>query len=630
MSKVKKKVIAAPVKFEKEILKDSNDLKWKWSIVAVTIISFGLSIFNDYVLDDFIVIIKNNFTQRGFSGIWNILSKDTFAGMTESNVMVLSGGRYRPLSVVTFAIEHQFFGNTAFISHLINLLIYSFSGILLYDLLKKILSFRAAEAKSIIQSKAAAITLLFIALPAHSEPVINIKGRDDLMCLMFFLLASIQLLKYVNNGSVKNILLSSLFYFLSLMSKETALTFVAVFPLILYFFTNSKGGKATSVSFVFLSLALLFLLFRYLATKDNGGTPSNDVLNNPFVNATTGQRYATIFLSWLYYLKLFLYPVHLSYDYNYNQFPLTDFGDWRVILSLIIHAALFVYAFLNIKKKSIFSFAILFYFITFSILSNFFFNIGTIFADRFIFIPSIGFCIVVVLSALNFFNRMQTSTDIKWLKKIPQVFLVIILVLFSIRNIARCPDWKDNNTLFIADTDEAPNSAKIQLNAGLAYLSLSEKTDTVMRDSLLHTAMIHLRKGIDIYPTFIDGYMNMGVTYSRLRDLTNAEIWWNKARMIDPKHPSLSGYDRIIRDNYFNIGLQKGIDRKFDESISFMKLALKYDTLNADILYNIGGAYFTMQKIDSAVYYFQRTISIKPDYVNAAQALQAIQMQRFK
>ena len=94
---------------EKIISKDENisDNKWKWVIVVVAFVSFGLSIFNNYALDDFIVIAKNNFTQKGFSGIWNILSKDTFAGMPESDIMVLSGGRYRPLSLVTFAIEHQ-------------------------------------------------------------------------------------------------------------------------------------------------------------------------------------------------------------------------------------------------------------------------------------------------------------------------------------------------------------------------------------------------------------------------------------------------------------------------------------------------------------------------------------------
>ena len=395
---------------EKIISKDENfsDNKWKWVIFVVAFVSFGLSAFNNYALDDFIVLVKNNFTQNGFSGIWNILSKDTFAGMTESDIMVLAGGRYRPLSLVTFAIEHQLWGNNPFISHLINVSIYAITGILLYNFLKKILTFSLKESTEKTSLKAALITLLFITLPAHSESVINIKGRDDLMCLLFFLLSVLQLLKYTQSGHKKNFIYSSILFFFSLMSKETAITFVLIYPLILYYFTNSKTAKKTSVSLVYFSIALVFLIFRYLATKDNQGIPSNDVLNNPFVNATNEQKFATILLSWFFYLRLLIYPVDLSYDYNFNQIPLTDFSEYRVLLSLCIYSSLILFAFYLFKRKSIYSFSILFYLITFSILSNLIFNIGTIFADRFIYIPSLAFCIFIYFRKFLPFRKNQS------------------------------------------------------------------------------------------------------------------------------------------------------------------------------------------------------------------------------
>ena len=249
----------------------SSDVRWKWFIAFAAVASFGLSVFNYYALDDFIVIVKNNFTQKGFSGIWSILSKDTFAGMTESDIMILSGGRYRPLSLVTFAIENQLWGNQSLISHLINVLIYVFIGILLFYFLKNILAFPINSDKKLIQTKAALITLLFITLPAHSEPVINIKGRDDLLCLMFFLLSSLQLLKYIQSKINKHIFYSSIYFFLSLMSKESALTFVIIFPLILYFFTDTSTSKKIKTTSIYTAIAILFIFFRYLATKDNHG-----------------------------------------------------------------------------------------------------------------------------------------------------------------------------------------------------------------------------------------------------------------------------------------------------------------------------------------------------------------------
>ncbi len=603
----------------------SSDVRWKWFIAFAAVVSFGLSVFNDYALDDFIVIVKNNFTQKGFSGIWSILSKDTFAGMTESDIMVLSGGRYRPLSLVTFAIENQLWGNQSLISHLINVLIYVFIGILLFYFLKNILAFPINSDKKLIQTKAALITLLFITLPAHSEPVVNIKGRDDLMCLMFFLVASIQLFKYIQYKVNKHLLYSSIFFFLSLMSKETALTFVLIFPLMLYFFTNATTSKKIKTTSIYTTIAILFIFFRYLATKDNHGIASIDVLNNPFINATPEQKFATIFLSLFYYLRLMLFPIHLSYDYNYNQIPLTNFTDWRVLLSIIIHLGFIVIAISLYKKKSIYSFAILFYFITFSILSNFFFNIGTIFADRFIFIPSIGFCIALVFVCFGISEKFKLNEKKKFIIS-PSFFIFLIIIsLFSIRNIARCNDWKNNNTLFIADTKNAPNSAKIQLNAGIACIYLSDKKVTIEQDILLNKALHHLQKGINIHPGFTDGYMNVGVAYSRLRDLKNAEVWWNKARKINPKHEKFPEYDRIICNSYIAAGLKNASVGNIKESIINFKNALNYDSLNIDVLYNLGGAYFTIQKNDSAKYFFQKVLQKNPSHQNALDGLNAVE-----
>ena len=235
-----------------------------------------------------------------------------------------------------------------------------------------------------------------------------------------------------------------------------------------------------------------------------------------------------------------------------------------------------------------------------------------------------------VLLAFELYERYKTRKNAKFLRGVGLTFFTAVILLFSLRNIDRCPDWKDNNTLFIADTDEAPESAKIQLNAGIAYLKLGEKNDSTVKDSLLKKAMFHLQKGIAIYPAYADGYLNMGVVYSHLRDPANMELWWNKARKISPNHDGFREYDKILSSYYFSVGLQKGIEKKFTESISNMMHALRFDTLNADILYNLGGAYFTIQKTDSAKYFFQKTLSIISNYQKALAGLQEIEMHELK
>ena len=95
--------------------KSLNPLMW---IVFAALLSYGLSLLNHYALDDFIVIVKNKFTRQGFAGIWNILTHDSFAGVTSGNIAGLAGTRYRPLSIITFAIEHQLFNDNPFISQI--------------------------------------------------------------------------------------------------------------------------------------------------------------------------------------------------------------------------------------------------------------------------------------------------------------------------------------------------------------------------------------------------------------------------------------------------------------------------------------------------------------------------------
>lgn len=590
-----------------------SNRQWLW-ISAVAYISYGISIFNDYALDDFIVIVKNKFTHQGFAGIWNILSHESFAGMTDGNVAGLAGIRYRPLSLITFAIEHQFFGSSPFISHLINVFLYACSGVLLF---KWLILFKTTFSEKNWKQIAFTASLLFIVLPVHSESVINIKGRDDLLCLLFFLLASNQLFRYANSSGAKNLLLSVLYYFLSLMSKETAITFLAAFPLSLFLFSDVTRKKIITSSFLFGAMAFLFLLFRFLATKENAGTMSDDVLNNPFVDATSAQHYATIFLTWLLYFKLLIFPLHLSYDYNYNQIPLTDFSNPLVLLSITIHLGLFVIAIYYFRKKPVYSYSILFYFITFSVVSNLFFNTGTPLAERFVFIPGIGFCLAVSTLVINALEKIK-------LPKTSSILLLLsVLSLFSIRNIYRCRDWKDNNSLFLADVNQTPNSAKSQLNAGIACLNLATESTGAEKEKWIDQSFAYLQKGISIYPNKIDGYINIGVAYSWKNDFENAELWWNMARALDPVSTELITPNKVLANHYFKKGMQLGVEKNYTASIGTMIHALQYDSSNAEILFNLGGAYFTIKNSDSAVYYFEKTLLLSPGYPNATEGLNA-------
>ncbi|MBL0048527.1 MAG: DUF1736 domain-containing protein [Bacteroidetes bacterium] len=594
-----------------------NYLKEYLFITALAFTNFGASIFNKYALDDYIVLVKNTFVQRGFAGISKILSKDTFAGMTDANLMVLSGGRYRPLSLVTFAIENQFFDNNPGLSHFINVLLYALTGIVLLHVLVRIFS-----GNNLL---ALCTTVLFMVLPIHSEAVINIKGRDDIMCFLFFLMAVICLFKYVDSTKLIWFISATLLYFLSLLSKETALTFVLIFPLLLYYFSPLKATKIIQTSLGFIAGMLLFLALRYAATHDNGAIPSNDIFNNPFAFMNGEQHYATIFLTWLIYLKLIFYPLHLSYDYNFNQIPATTFSDWRVILSLVIYTGGLVLALFLFRKKSIYSFAILFFGITFSILSNLFFNIGAPIAERFMYMSSLGICIAVIKFLMDVVDRFSTSAP-SAKKYTPVLVLVGLIVIGSAYlNIARCADWEDSNTLFIADVKNVPQNSKANLNASLAYLKLSEDSiNKTHNAAMLDSAKKYIEKALAIYPARADGYLNMGVIYSWKDNFDSAEVWWDRARNIEPNSATLKGYEKVLSDHYYKKGLKKGVDKDFAGSIADLQHAYRYDTLNAALTYNLGGAFYTVKEYEKAKLFWKKTLRLDPNNQGAIGGLNAL------
>ena len=96
---------------------------------------------HDYALDDAIVITDNQYTQDGLAGLKGIFSYDTFYGFfkEEGKSKLVAGGRYRPLSLATFAVEISIFGASPFVSHIVNALLFALCGYLVFYVLNEIL-----------------------------------------------------------------------------------------------------------------------------------------------------------------------------------------------------------------------------------------------------------------------------------------------------------------------------------------------------------------------------------------------------------------------------------------------------------------------------------------------------------
>ena len=166
--------------------------------IVVFILGFVLyanTLGNGYAFDDSIVITDNQFTQKGFAGIPDLLTKDFFEGLYGKS-LELTGGRYRPLSLVSFAIERGIFGDNPLIGHLVNALIYGLCCLFLFHVVARFTSYTS--------SIPYVTSILFCFHPIHTEVVANIKSRDEILCFLFLML-TIRLFQKFEKISAKKI-----------------------------------------------------------------------------------------------------------------------------------------------------------------------------------------------------------------------------------------------------------------------------------------------------------------------------------------------------------------------------------------------------------------------------------------
>ena len=224
-------------------------------------------------------------------------------------------------------------------------------------------------------------------------------------------------------------------FFLALMSKENAITFLAVVPLAFLIFRNISVINSIKRTIPLLASAIVFLIIRSsILGMDFGGTPL-ELMNNPFlkfenyswVPFSFTEKMATIIFTLGKYLQLMAFPHPLSHDYYPRAIDIMQFTDWKVILSLFSYLALVIIALKNWRTDKYISFGILYYLITLSIVSNIIFPIGTNMGERFLFMPSLGFAIVLA--------RLLT----KYIKVEKTLLLIsgLIILAYSFKTISR-------------------------------------------------------------------------------------------------------------------------------------------------------------------------------------------------
>ncbi len=573
-------------------------------IFLAAFLLYGNTLTNDYALDDLIVIKENTFTKKGLSGIREIFSYDSFTGFFGTEKKLVAGGRYRPLSIASFAIEYALAGGlNPFLSHLINILLFALTGSLIFIIFSRLI--KSPPGKPWHLGIPFVASILFIAHPVHTEVVANIKGRDEIFALLFPLAALWLTLRYFEKKKPLMLLLANICFFFGLLSKENAIMFVIMVPLTIYFFTKIplKDNLKVGVSFLFTALIFVFVRFLVLGYMNSGELPK-ELLNNPFLDATQGQKFGTILYTLGLYVKLLFFPHPLTHDYYPYHIPLVSMTDWKAVLSLGIYLFMIVYAVLKFKSKSVISYGIIFYLSTLFIVSNLLFPVGTFMNERFIYMPSLGFVIILACLIVNKLPLIIKKESAY--KKTAVMLLIVILVLFSLRTYTRNRVWKDNFTLFTTDVLVSENSVKCNVSAGGDYQEKARlETDLSKQAEYYELSMKHLEKAIRIYPKASNGLLLYGNALAMYKkDYKQAIVQYLTVLDFDP-------YNKNAFTNALQVMGSLDNSHESEYKIRILKHLNSINPASSEVNYSLGKIYGQFKgNLDSASWFLERSINL--------------------
>ncbi len=319
-----------------------------------------------------------------------------------------------------------------------------------------------------------------------------------------------------------------------------------------------------------------------------------------------------------------------------------DFTNVYVIISIVLIIAIILYTLKNLNRKTPLLFGIAVFSIGIFPMINIIEPAAGIVAERFVFSPSVGFCIafaaillwIFKIEHLEKFTINNLPINLKWI-------MCIVLVFFSARTISRNGAWKDHLTLYTNDIEYIPESAKAHslLAIELRKHAINDKqVSQQQKKAYIDGAIFHFKKALEVYPEYFTALNNLGAVYfSFYGNIAEAEPYFEKAIKVKPEYyeayynlarcyentkkneraiemykkclsiepKSYQAMNDLIK-NYLIIGQpEKAI--RFNEE----RLNKNYD--DALLYQNMGNIYLTIKDTVSAIKNYEKSLAINPN-----------------
>jgi protein O-mannosyl-transferase len=536
-------------------------------------------------------------------------------------------GLYRPLTTFSYLLNYTIFGNGIAPAgyHWVNLALHGVNVSLVY--LLGILVLGAA-------TPAFALAAVWGLHPLLTESVTNVVGRADLLAA-FGVLAG--LLCYATSASAVG--RHKLFWVAAMVAAQAVGIFskenAAVLPAIMFLYdlTWRKRAAWRACAPAYAALALPFAAFLYLR-----GTLQVHILapfgDNPLTSADFWTARLTAIKVIGKYLWLFIWPARLSPDYSYNAVPLFGWhpAQWEdakalIAMALCLGAALLAVRWYRTRKPLFFFLA--FFFVALAPTSNLAILIGSIMAERFVYLPSIGLagCVVAGICMLGRQVSWQRLLD----RPAIWISLVLLCLACAARTYARNSDWLDERSLWTSAVDVCPGSARVHNNLGQALTQLPGR---------LPDAIAELQTALRIEPNYAAAHSNLGSALAQLPNrLPDAIAEFQAALRIAPDSAeahynlgnvlaqlpgrvpdAIAQYEAVLRLEpgdaaaHNNLGLVlANSGGRWQEAVAEYEAALRTDPDLAAAHNNLGNALLQLPgRLPDAIAQYQAVLRLEP------------------
>jgi tetratricopeptide (TPR) repeat protein len=321
----------------------------------------------------------------------------------------------------------------------------------------------------------------------------------------------------------------------------------SILYVVLIFFSDEPITKQTLLStlssFIFvLSPILIFILFKYIPRmalivlfflaffmyfskknveiytslqenknlvfikKIEGEKDYSIIYNEPYHNilvtaSNNSVKFATIARIQLVYLQKLVFPTQLIHQHGTQQIGLASWSDWDVYVSILIHLILLFLIYFFFKRKEYWiAGGFIWYLLSISIYTNIIRLMPDTLAERFLFLPSLGFAVAFV-GSIYYFVSLYFKAENKSLL-VSTLLLVPIFLYFTFKTINRNTDWKNNYTLAANTLPFAQNNAAINAQYALELNNLMKYKVIPVSDSAKTLVVSHYKKALEIFPNF--------------------------------------------------------------------------------------------------------------------------------